>query len=362
MSLFNFYYERISEGVYMSKIKNYDILDLTKFILSIMVVAIHTSLFPKILYPWLRLAIPLFFIISSFLLFSKINNSPKEESGKIIKKFILRQVKLYLFWFVVLLPATIWFRRDWINVGGLVQSLYFIVKNTLFSSTFIGSWFITATITATFIIYKLSKKFNYKLLFVIFLIIYFVCCIVSNYSGYFEKIDFINTIYKIYSLILPSPVFSFPVALIWIFIGKMFADGHINIKINHKKIFLLILIIASGLLFMEWKFVVKITEILSNDCYVFLVPLSIIIFKLLLNIKINLKHNKLLRNMSTIVYPLHATVAQFVAILLRKYIYMNSTLIGILNFGITLFICYFACFIIFKLEKCDKLKILKYSH
>ena len=54
---------------------NYDILDLAKFIFSLMILAIHTSLFPKILYPWLRIAVPMFFIISSFLLFKKINNS-----------------------------------------------------------------------------------------------------------------------------------------------------------------------------------------------------------------------------------------------------------------------------------------------
>ena len=44
----------------MLKSENYDIFDLVKLILSIMIVAIHTSLFPTILYPWLRLAVPLF--------------------------------------------------------------------------------------------------------------------------------------------------------------------------------------------------------------------------------------------------------------------------------------------------------------
>ena len=81
----------------MNKNKNYDILDLTKFILSIMIVAIHTQLLLSILYPWLRLAVPLFFTISSFLLFKKININPKEES-EIIKNFCRRQIKLYLFW------------------------------------------------------------------------------------------------------------------------------------------------------------------------------------------------------------------------------------------------------------------------
>ncbi len=344
----------------MSKIKNYDILDLSKFILSIMIVAIHTSLLPELLYPWLRLAVPLFFIISSFLLFKKINNSSKEESNNIIKKFVFRQIKLYLFWFIVLLPFTVYLRRDWFYMG-IRNGIRLVVQNTLFSSTFIASWFIVATITATVIIYKLSNKKNYKLLFVIFTLIYFGCCTVSSYNTFITNFDLINKIYSVYLYFFPSPIFSFPVALIWVFIGKMFADNNINYKIKNKKIFLLSLITFSIFLFIEWKFVIKISNIYSNDCYFFLLPLSILIFKLLLNINIDLKYNKILRNISTITYPLHASIAPFVFSILDKFI-DNITLIGILNFCMTLSICYIACFIIFKLVKIDRFKFLKYSY
>ena len=65
---------------------NYDILDLTKIVLAFMVVAIHSFLFPEQLYPWLRLAVPLFFIISSFLLFKRMNNRSENEKKEIVKK------------------------------------------------------------------------------------------------------------------------------------------------------------------------------------------------------------------------------------------------------------------------------------
>ena len=58
--------------------KKSDILDLTKYILSFMIVAIHLELWPNILYPWLRLAVPLFFMISSYILFSKLNVTNEE--------------------------------------------------------------------------------------------------------------------------------------------------------------------------------------------------------------------------------------------------------------------------------------------
>lgn len=346
----------------MLKSENYDIFDLVKLILSIMIVAIHTSLFPTILYPWLRLAVPLFFVISSFLLFSKLNNSAPSESTTIIKKFVSRQLNLYLFWFVVLFPITISVRIYWFD-SGILKGIYTTIKNTLFSSTFIASWFITSTITATFIVYKISKKLNYKILFIIFLIIYSICCVISSYSNLFTNIYFINKLYNIYLIIFPSPVFSFPVALLWIFIGKLFADGIIKKNIKNKKIHLLLIILFCTLLFLEWKFVIWLNGTYNNDCYFFLVPIVLLVFQLLLNLNINLKYSKLFRKVSTITYPLHASYAHIFSQIAKKWLFINNdTVVGIFSFITTLLFCYITCYTIFKLEDNKYLKILKYSH
>lgn len=51
--------------------RNYDIFDLTKFILSIFIVSIHSGIVSDIFIPIVRIAVPMFFIITSYLLFSK---------------------------------------------------------------------------------------------------------------------------------------------------------------------------------------------------------------------------------------------------------------------------------------------------
>ena len=52
--------------------KNNDTFDILKYILSFMIIAIHTGGgYARALYPWLRIAVPLFFMISAYLLFSK---------------------------------------------------------------------------------------------------------------------------------------------------------------------------------------------------------------------------------------------------------------------------------------------------
>lgn len=332
--------------------KNYDVLDLTKFILSIMIVCIHTQTLLSILYPWLRLAVPLFFTISSFLLFRKINSSVKEEK-KIIKNYCFRQMKLYLFWFIVLLPVTCYLRSDWLlpkNSVNIYGYIYNIIKHFLFGSTFAASWFIAASVVGTLIVYFLSKKVNTKILFCIFTIIYSFLW----FSDFFTTIPIFNSFFSTYETYFSSPLSSFPIALIWILIGKIFASNKINLKIKNYKRYYFYLIIALVCLFIEYK-------IFSNTCYLFSLPVVILIFKLLLNTNITLKNAKLFRAVSTITYPLHASIAIVVRFILKK-LTTNMTLIGVISFIVTLSLCYIICFIILKLEKKKPFTILKYAH
>lgn len=61
--------------------RNYDIFDLIKFILSIFIVSIHSGIVPDIFIPIVRIAVPLFFIISSYLLFRKKKEMTDNRGG-----------------------------------------------------------------------------------------------------------------------------------------------------------------------------------------------------------------------------------------------------------------------------------------
>lgn len=52
--------------------KQYDAFDIVKLICCILVVCIHTNPLPNFFQPIYRLAVPFFFMISSFLFFTKI--------------------------------------------------------------------------------------------------------------------------------------------------------------------------------------------------------------------------------------------------------------------------------------------------
>ncbi|WP_195305355.1 acyltransferase family protein [Bacteroides uniformis] len=88
--------------------KNYNSIDLTKFILSIFVITIHCYIVPTIQQPLLRdicmmiqyTAVPLFFCFTGYFLFRRVLLAP-EGAKKNIKRAWLRFGKLYLIWFII---------------------------------------------------------------------------------------------------------------------------------------------------------------------------------------------------------------------------------------------------------------------
>lgn len=326
--------------------KQYDVFDLSKIILSLMIVAIHTSFLPNILYPWLRLAVPLFFLMSSFLLFSKINQEPNRRK-EIVKKYVFRLCKYYLFWFIILLPITIYARKSWFN-DGIILGIVRCILKPLLGSTFYASWYISASIIGVIVVDKLSSKINYKLLLPIFIVIYFVCCLTSSYKFIIGIDDTSKWIIE--------PHMSFMVSLLYILLGKIISEG--KLKIN-KKLNVVLLLISSIVLYVEWLIIQKETGGINYDCYILIPAVSVLLFLLIINIKISLKKPKILRQLSSFIYPLHYSVSLPIITLLKHY-FADGTILRIVLFFITIIVCLILFFLVKKLEK--RFKILSNAY
>lgn len=106
--------------------RNFDSVDAAKFVLSILVVAIHSYPFDGyavFFNPILRTAVPLFFLISSYFFFNHHKYlSDLEERVLHIEKYVSRNLRLYLFWMLVFLMPTIRYRQWFSNgiLNGLV--------------------------------------------------------------------------------------------------------------------------------------------------------------------------------------------------------------------------------------------------
>ena len=69
--------------------KEYNSLDILKFILSIFVLIIHSEIDKTVISPLLRIAVPIFFVISGYLFFSKIQklDNRKDELNALAHLF-----------------------------------------------------------------------------------------------------------------------------------------------------------------------------------------------------------------------------------------------------------------------------------
>ena len=342
--------------------RNNDLLDLVKFILSFIIVAIHSQLLDPYLYPWLRLAVPLFFIISSYLFFTKINTCTlNRERLLLLKGFVLRNLKLYAFWFVVLFPVNI-FTRGWFD-DGFFNGIVKILQGLLFGSTFVASWFIMALIIGVAIVFFASKKMSNSALITIGAILYILICMRSSYMFLFADfpIGLLEAIVK-YESIVNAPINSFPAGLFWIVCGKLFADGAFaKFKIKESSI---ILGISAGLLLTEWLLLKHFSGNFNKDFYIMLAPCAIAIFNILIQLKpINLKYSREMRKISVIVYASHGTVIPLLNKLLEVTVgSMPATAKSIVVFIGTLAICISIAILILNLERTKYLTWLKYSH
>lgn len=150
----------------------YDVLKIT---LAILIVVLHTRPLSNDFQPILRLAVPVFFIMTSFFFFNKVKDFSKEETNAALSKFVRRNLLLYLFWFVVLLPITL-YRHDWFE-SGVVMGFVRMMRSFFFGSTFAASWFITSSVIAVTLVTFASRMMKSTWLFLLSLLAYLFCSV-----------------------------------------------------------------------------------------------------------------------------------------------------------------------------------------
>ena len=329
--------------------------DILKFVLSLFILAIHAKVYPTVLFPWLRVAVPLFFMISSYFLFSKLHATPSGEHGGILKKFVIRNVQLYACWFVILLPITLYVRKNAYFGGSVWDGIVAFIKTVLFSSTFVASWFISASVFGVLIIYGLCKLLRKNwLVLPVALFAFVIVTITSSYSPAFADTVLSAAVIG-YLKIFGSLIYSFPAALLWVLVGKLFAEHKIKIPV----IWLVVGIILSGVaLYFEWRFVVALDQSYTNDSYFMLAPLCFFLFAAIQRMKpLEWRPSLYLRRLSTVIYVLHGSLVIVVNKVLSVLLHINLPL---LSYVVTLIGCVGVYALIeFLIAKCRHNKLFK---
>ena len=347
-------------------IKQNDTFDLVKFILAIFVAAIHLISFDrigvvgKLVFPVLRTAVPLFFMISAYFFFDKINRTPKESHLSILRKTLLRNTELYLFWLIVLFYEVNNYRGYF--KSGFLNGLKVLVWEFLFGTTFTASWYIMATIIGLAVIYGLSRMVSNKWLLAFGGLAYTLCVLMTNYGNL--PLIREHIMWPVWKLPLTwVPYNSFPVSFLWLAMGKCFADNKEMLYLGKKSAQLLSIFAAGILLYVEQFLIIKLHSDFRSDCYFMLVPLCGLIFSLILHLKLVIHGAKKLRAFSTITFCLHATLAETIVAVLSKFGLMNwSFRYSVLKWFAILVLCGVATLMILGLERRKGFRWLRFAH
>lgn len=332
-------------------------IDLMKLVLSVFVVMIHSQVDLWVFSPFLRIAVPLFFITSSYYFFRKINSCETQtQRSKALGKLLKRNLTLYAFWFVVLLPITLYVRKgEWLS-GSVVQGVVGFLQSLLFNSTFRASWYIMALCIGMCIIYLLSRKIKPEVLTVLMVPAYLLCCLFTNYTGLAERSELVMKLYDGYISVFRSLSNSFPVSLLWLSMGAVFAKQERSY--NKKTLWIVIDLSALGLM-AEYLLVSHYQLQNGDDAYLMLIPLCWALFALLKDVRLEWGARYRMGHVSTIIYASHASVITVLGAVVHKFVPNDG---GWLVFVATMIACLCMSAVIFRLEKCRALHWLRLSY
>lgn len=294
-----------------------------------------------------RWAVPFFFVISSFLLFSKEDPSSCNIDKQTLIKYVKRIAILYAAWFIVNLPSTIYLELIRPGIGKIDTWVSFI-KGALLSMTFAGSWYLLSSIFSAFLLFQMSKKFPTKKCILISILPFSLCLLTSAYGG-----------------LLPTGIFNilrwlrFPLnifgGVMYFSIGKYLFENKEQFLKRSSLLYIGLAVLFLTLYLIE----IKATHIVGiykvSDFAISLLPLSATLAILSIKTQLNIQHPKELRKISTIVYCAQGNI--LCAASAAKYIGINSFFIkGLMGFMLMII----SIGVILYLQKDQKIRFVYY--
>ncbi len=316
-------------------------LDILKFILAIVIISAHCSLFeefPNLQSIWgslIGIAIPIFFSISSYLFFNKIFNGPStSKTNSIFIHYVKRLAILFTVWYILMIPMTYF---KFYSVATPKETLFAIFLSCCFN----GYWFIKALIINTTILYFFRK--HLISCFIIAILIYLYCA--YNYVYGFNP--FLKNI---------QPYYSFYYHIAYFCWGAIFAKYRDTINFSKWN---------SQILIFCWLMMLVTTSFFNTEPLYrfFSFPL---LFPVFFNLSITPKpYHKTMRDLSIILY-----MVQFLLIWLYNgacdlYLETGSILFQIVHFSIVRFAIVLSialCVALLIIRKESKYQWLKFLH
>ena len=332
--------------------RQYDTVDLFKFIFSILIVAHHCGALldfgeeinQYVLTIPARLGVPFFFLASAFFLFSR-SGTDGSLSRENLLHFIKRIGLLYVFWFCLSIPATLHNRAA--LDGYTVTAALKFVRDLLFASGFPNAWYLSSTIFCVLVIYLLQKKLSTRTLLLLFFPVYVFCISTSAYGGLWYHMG-LGNVYELIWRILPRPHNTIFAGLFFFTLGKAVAEQKSKLEKIRTKVLTGLFIISFACMYAEIYFLDREHILRATDCFFLLIPAACFLFLLALRIPPRLKHARVLRNLSTMLY-----CSQGIAIFTMQKLqaYLEAAWGYLFQFALVISMCFGMAFLLLFLSK-----------
>lgn len=176
-------------------------LDIAKYVMAVLILLGHTA------NEWAHLTgfwhyalscsftVPVFFVISGFLFFTKIKSVDIKEQNAYYKKWSYRVGKMYLIWSCVYFCFVL---MKWSQTDFILEDIVAYIHRSLVYSTYATIWFLPALWVGISILYCLQKTFGAKTTFVVMVFIWLFGVFGGAYYGYIPKTGLVRNVFNGY--------------------------------------------------------------------------------------------------------------------------------------------------------------------
>lgn len=319
-------------------------IGILKFILSILVVAIHVQPFSGNLAFYLnnciaRLAVPIFFTLSSYFLFDKLleNNWDK----KIFWKQQKHLAKYYLVWVLLHLPFIL--SQLLQSTNSIPEFVWRFIQGIFLKGPYGALWFLPASLLGLTLVYILGKKVSPHICLAVSLPLFLFATLQIEYNAFVKDITWITDINQVLTGFFGWLANGLNVGFFFCSLGLYIAAS--KNKIHNRKYDILKAILSVLALLIETTIIRNCNLGVDYWAMFFIIPSTYYIVQIALNLKKTthlqtISFAKHLQNLSLLIYPMHFAVMDLLRILFADVtIYMqNSSLqfVSVLIFTVSI--------------------------
>ncbi len=292
--------------------KNYNMIDLYKWICSLFVIGIHTQLFltnieqagtagfnasstaALLLHTAFKTAVPFFFIISAYFAGKKIDwNNDSDENARIFEKNAARVLKMYLIWMLIYTVPYLW---ELLSQNGVAKGqVWLLIATSLTGGNYIGIhlWFLLGLgISFTILLYACGRKLaNLKWVFIASILLFGIRTLY-----FYMPIETPDTLFRQFLDVFQIHIFT---SLFYCTVGLFIAKYDTFFRDKIPFVLKVVLVIAS--------FIIAVFN-LNKDHFLIPLHLTLSVLFLSINLKGSPKIFLMLRMLSTEVYLIHLLV------------------------------------------------------